>query len=795
MRSNTNDEFVSLDDLMGESPEFEGRRDRKEAKSAMSKRKALLAFVGASLSLGVAVSVVAAPGTLTASAAVSTGVSFYESLPTDVDFIKDSLPQHTVLLDKNGVEFANVFSENRVEVKLDAVAPVMVKAMIASEDSRFYTHHGVDAVGTVRALVSNSRGAAQQQGASTITQQLVKNMLILREVKTDGAVDEAIADAAAAAASRSYLQKLKEIRYANAVEDKYSKDEILTMYLNTVYFGKGAYGIYAASHQYFGVDPSKLTIAQSATLTAVVQSPNVYNPIDNPDISKKQRDLVLKRMVSTKAITDEEYAAALEEPTVVKTTPLKNGCGDSKYPHYCSYVMDELKSNPFYGATQEARDTKLQLGGVTITTAMDPAAMDIANNELHAAMGPNNRVASAAVTIEPGTGKIVSMAQSKSFGNGADLTEINYASSKFSVGSSFKPFTIATALEKGFDPRRTIYDSPSFYKPQHLNYPMPNGFSNYGWYNWPAMDMYKATQLSLNIYFVKLVGEVGVLNTAKMAERLGVRNLPMDEIGDRDASMTLGAHSLTPIEMADAYATFASGGLHCDPRAILSAVRTDTKAPVKVPGVNCQQVITPAVANGVTDILKGDFDEPGTAAKSRLAGGRVAAGKTGTTENYAETWFVGYTPQLSTAVWIGDPRGGQQYPLDNLTIFGRTFQSATGEDIAAPLWKNVMDGLSNGTPVVQFPAPGASPVDSIQGSSMPNVQGMDVNKAVTLLTDAGFIPEIAPEADSKDGFPAGVVVSQTPVGGSSAVPNTKVKLTLSKNSDTNIVIPERGDSK
>lgn len=795
MRGKNNDEFVALDDLLDGSSDSAARRNRRETENPMSKRKALLAYVGITLSLGIAVSSIAAPGTLTAAAAVNSGVSFYESLPTDVEFIKDSLPQHTVLLDKNGVEFANVFSENRVEVPLESVAPVMVKALIASEDSRFYSHHGVDAVGTLRALVSNSRGSAQQQGASTITQQLVKNMLILREVKKGGSVDEAVADAAAAAASRSYLQKLKEIRYANAVEDKYSKDEILKMYLNTVYFGKGAYGIYAAAHQYFDVDPSKLTIAQSATLTAMVQSPNVYNPIDNPDISKKQRDLVLKRMVSTKAISDDQYTAALAEPTVVKTTPLKNGCSDSKYPHYCSYVIDELKSNPFYGATQEARDAKLQLGGMTITTAMDPAAMDIANNELHSAMGPNNRVASAAVTIEPGTGKIVSMAQSKSFGNGADQTEINYASSKFSVGSSFKPFTIATALEKGYDPKKTIFDSPSFYKPSNLNYPMPNGFSNYGWYNWPAMDMYHATQLSLNIYFVKLVGEVGVVNTAKMAERLGVTNLPMNEIGDRDASLTLGAHSLTPIEMADAYATFASGGLHCDPRAILSAVRTDTKAPVKVPGVNCQQVITPAVASGVTDILKGDFDEPGTAAKSRLAGGRVAAGKTGTTENYAETWFVGYTPQLSTAVWIGDPRGGQQYPLDNLTIFGRNFQSATGEDIAAPLWKNVMNGLSNGMPLMNFPAPGTSPVDSIQGSSMPNVQGMDVNKAVTLLTDAGFVPEIATEADVKDGLPKNVVASQTPVGGSSAAPNTKVKLILSKNSDTSITIPERGDAK
>lgn len=790
MRRKTNDEFVTLDDLLGESPEVDGRRSLKEAKSAMSKKKAALAYVGATLSLGLAISLLSAPATVFAAHSAGSTVDFYMDLSTDIGFIEDSLSQRTLLLDKNGAEFAQVFTENRVEVPLSEVSPTMVKALVASEDARFYTHHGVDPVGTARSLVSNASGAEQKQGGSTITQQLVKNMLLMREARSTEEIKPEDS-----AASRSYLQKLKEIRYANAVEDKYSKDDILKMYLNTVYFGKGAYGIYAASHQYFNVDPSKLTVAQSASLTAMVQSPNVYNPVDNPEMAKKQRDLVLGRMLTTSVITEEEHTAAVAEETVVTTTPLQNGCGQSKYPHYCSYVIAELRNNPFYGATPEAREARLQLGGLTITTAMDPVAMDKATNELHTAMGPNNRVASAAVTIEPGTGKIVSMAQSKSFGNGEDQTEINFASRTFSVGSTFKAFTIATALEKGFDPRKTIYDSPSGYKPAGLNFPQPNGFSNYGWYNWPATDMYKATQLSLNIYFVKLVEAVGVLETAKMAEKLGVKNLPMNEIGARDGSLTLGAHSLTPIEMADAYATFASGGLHCDPRSIISAIRTDSKEPVKVPEINCQQVITPAVANGVTDILKNDFEEPGTAAKSKLADGRVAGGKTGTTENYAETWFVGYTPQLSTAVWIGDPRGGQQYPLGNLTIFGRNFSSATGEDIAAPLWKNVMNSLSAGMPVVGFPAPGASAVDSVPSTALPNVQGMDVNKAVTILVNAGFTPEIAPQADTKDGFSTGVVVSQTPVGGTNAAPNDKVTLVLSKNSDTTVVIPQRGDDK
>jgi membrane peptidoglycan carboxypeptidase len=204
--------------------------------------------------------------------------------------------------------------------------------------------------------------------------------------------------------------------------------------------------------------------------------------------------------------------------------------------------------------------------------------------------------------------------------------------------------------------------------------------------------------------------------------------------------------------------------------------------------------VTPSVANGVTDVIKEDFKAPGTAKDANLAGGRIAGGKTGTTENYAETWFVGYTSQLSTSVWIGDPRGGQQHPLtSDVRIFGRNFTSATGEDIAAPVWRNIMDRLHEGLPNVGFAAPGSSPVTSVPTTSIPNVQGMEINKAVTLLDDAGFTPVIDQEADTKDGFPVGIVVTQNPAAGEKVDKKSTITLKLSKGSDTKMTITKRAD--
>jgi membrane peptidoglycan carboxypeptidase len=773
---------VSLDELLDGSMKVE--KPSKKGNKALG----VVKYLTASIAVAVAASTLVVPGARLISFAADSGIDFYYSLPDNTDFVEKALPQHTILKDKNGTEFARFFSENREKVELDQVTPSFTKALIASEDSRFYEHGGFDPVGTARALVNNAKGG-MAQGGSTLTQQLVKNMLVLTAAQSgeEGAVDTAVTG------SRDYLTKLKELRLSVALEDKYTKDEILNLYINSVYFGNGAYGIKAASNQYFGVNPDKLTISQSATLVAIVQSPNVYNPIDNAEVSLQQRNLVLGRMRDTNAITKAEYDKALKEKVVVKTTPLNAGCGKSKYAHYCQYVISELKKNPVFGNTQEARDARLAQGGLTITTALDPVATDKANDEIMKAIGEGNRVAVASATIEPGTGKITALAQSRPWGNGDFQTEINYPATKFSVGSSFKPFTIAAALEQGMNPRETIFSSPSYYHSPSLDGP-PDGYSNYGWYNYGNTDMYRATQLSLNTYYIKLLEKVGVHNLADMAKKLGIKNLPPTEsFTGKEGSLTLGAHELTAIEMADAYATFASGGLHCDPVSILSAVKTETGEKVKVPGTNCQQVITPAVAHGVSDVLKEDFKDPGTAKDADLANGRIAAGKTGTTENYAETWFVGYTPQYSTAVWIGDPRGGQKYPLDVVNIFGRTFTSATGEDIAAPVWRNIMNRLHEGLPKVGFPAPGRSPVTSVPALSVPNVQGMEINKAVTLLDDAGFAPEIAAEADKKDGLPTGIVVAQTPSGGGIVDQKSKVTLTLSKGSDTKMTITERGD--
>lgn len=775
---------VGLDDLM-DAPDLQ---DTSLPLKPVGRGKALGRYLGAVAATALAVGSLFVPTGIAVGAAAESAASFYESLPSDVSFFKEGIPQHTVLLDRNGVEFARVFSENRQDITLDQVAPVLPKALVASEDARFYSHGGTDPVGIVRALVNNVTGGSRQ-GGSTLTQQLVQNMLVIRAAQS-GTTEELDA---VLKGNAGYIGKLKEARLAAAAEKEYSKDQILTMYLNTVYFGHGAYGIKAASLQYFGIDPSKLDASQSAVLVAMVQSPNAFNPIDHPEAAKVKRDQVLGRMLATGAVTQPDHDAALAEEITTRTAPVQSGCASSKYALYCEHVLNDLRGNPAFGQTQQARDARFAQGGLTITTALDPAATDKATEEMVKALGTGNRVATASATVEPGTGKLTVLAQSRPYGSGENQTEIVYGDSKFSVGSSFKPFTIATALEQGRDPKTTVFTSPSHYFSPTLDSP-PTGFSNYGFYDYGPTDMVRATQISMNTYFVKLEEQVGVRNVAAMARRLGVTDLP--ELSGREGSLTLGAYELTPIEMATAYATFASGGLRCDPVAIVKAVETATQRAVDTPRPNCQQVITPSVAYGVSAILKENFASPGTASKAPLADGREGAGKTGTTENYAETWFVGYTPQLATAVWIGDPRGGQAHPLTSVDIFGRTVTSAAAEDIAAPMWRNIMNRLLEGAPKVPFPAPGSSAVSSVPGRTVPSIEGMDVGKAATLLRDAGFNPAIDSKTGKTGAIPAGIVISQRPAAGSPAnEPGETVTLQLSPGSDTTITIPKDGGAK
>lgn len=733
-------------------------------------------------------SLVVAPAVL-ANAGLNMTVDYWNSLPSDLKQDEAPLPQRTVLLDSSGVEFAQFYSENRQNVALKSVTPIFVDALVSTEDSRFYQNHGYDPIGLMRSVVSNVSGGSQQ-GASGITQQLVKNLQVLN---SDTKEEQA------AAQNRSMATKIQELKYAIGLENKYSKEQILEKYINTVYFGNGAYGLSAAAKTYFNTTVDKLTLNQAATLVGVVNNPTIYDPIKANAGAVKRRNEVLGRLLVTNKIDQATYNKTIKEPVKVTRGLEENGCGKSVYPYYCQLVRDEIVTNLAFGATPEERQSVLQRGGLTIKTALERKAMDSANAESKAAYGGDNRVGNGVAIIVPGTGKIAGIGENRDWGTGIDdlsKTEVIYAMSQRQVGSSFKPFTLVTALEKGI-PATTQEVSDGPYFPGAGFDAPPGGFSNFGNYNYGSVDAYKATKLSLNVFYVKLMERIGVLSVADMTARLGINSIPRsgpDALKASSLSLTLGSYEISPIQMANAYAVFASGGIECTPHTIMSAIRTDSKAVVPVTDPDCHQAITPYIASTMNAVLQGPLQDGGSANGKGLAGGRMAAAKTGTTNDFADAWMVGYTPQYATAVWSGDPRGGGAYPLDSFTMYGQHMGGIAGDGSTAsgPIWQAVMNTLHDGLPFKTF-APISDGVDSvITATAVPNVQGLDVNVAISTLLDNGFVPEINKNTTGDANvFGKNIVMAQTPNGGTNGSYKQVVKLTLSPNSDVTIKIPKK----
>lgn len=785
---------VSFDDLMdkgelvsyrttskGKRPFFNPTRSRKGAATAA------LGFVGVATICALAVGSLVYPVGRVSAAGISNAIDFWNELPKDLPQDDIPLPQRTVLLDKNGSEFAQFYSENRQNVPLKSVAPIFIDALIATEDSRFYENNGFDTISIVRSALSTSSGN-QKQGASGITQQLVKNLQILNSTTKDQQ---------AAAMDRSFQTKLQELKYAIGLEEKYSKDEILEKYINTVYFGNGAYGISAAAKTYFNTTADKLTLNQASALVGVINNPTIYDPVTAPEGAKARQNMVAGRLLATGKI-DEATAKALEaEPITLARGSEENGCGQSKYPFYCQLVREEILENSAYGKTPEERTAFLNRGGLTITTALDPNAMAAANEEALRAYATDNRVGTGIAVVVPGTGHIAAVGSNRDWGQGENQTEMIFAKAKRQVGSSFKPFTLATALEQGIPATTKMVSNSPYVPPAGFDAP-PGGFSNYGMYNYGSVDAYQATKLSMNVWYVKLMERTGVLPVADMAKRLGVDSLPREganAIGPQALSLTLGAYEISPLEMANAYSTFASGGVECNTVSILSAVRTDSGEKVSVSDPDCHQAIMPNVANTVNSVLQEPLKEDGTIPKAKLANGRIAAAKTGTTNDWADAWVVGYTPQFASAVWVGDPRGGTAYPLTQYVQYGRYLSGGVvgdGSVAAGPVWKSVMDRLHAGLPAQNF-APVSSGVDSaITARAVPDVRGLDVNTAISTLMSNGYKPVINHDTSGDANLlQKNVVVSQNPVGGTNGSHNQEVTITLSPGSDVSIQIPSK----
>ncbi|MBB6174178.1 membrane peptidoglycan carboxypeptidase [Nocardiopsis mwathae] len=713
-------------------------------------------------------------------------------------------PQRSVIYDRNGETIAEIFDQNRELVELDDMAPVMREAMIAIEDSRFYEHGGIDISGTFRAALRTLSGSTQ--GGSSLTQQYVKNVLI--ESATSQAEQEA-------ARETSIARKVRELRFAIALEQRVGKDDILEGYLNIAYFGDGAYGVESAAQHFFGVSAAELNLEQSAALAGAVRYPYLYNLRLNPDDGKERRDVVLDRMAQTGAISEEEAEEAKAKDLELDVSTPSNGCMPSDQPYFCDYVVQEIEKNEQFGKNETERARWLRTAGLKIHTTLDVDMQEAAQDAVDKWVPRKNesRKVAAEVLIEPGTGEIRGMAQSRNYGPDESKlgeTSINFStdsdrggSTGFQAGSTFKAITLAAALEqgKGFGTSFSSGNSTTITGQRNCDggvlapWPVKNAGDTKGG---TSNNMISGTKGSVNTYFAQLQKSVGLCNVIEMAEKLGIQRADGQSFDNPrtqgNNSFTLGSEEVSPMAVANAYATFASGGVYCKPQAITSIEDQQSGKTIELDS-DCERVIDEDVANGVSYLLSQTF-KGGTTTGLEI--GRPAAAKTGTTDGSAAAWFAGYTPNLASAVFVGDPRGPQNYPLRNVTIGDRSYGAVYGATIPGPIWKETMSKAVKDLPEEKFPAPpgkfgsrsepspsrddddaDTTPASNATGEGgVPNVLGQQESAAVRALEDAGYSVSVS-NTRIRSTHPEGTVAAVNPDPGTSLPPGATVNVFLS----------------
>lgn len=586
--------------------------------------------------------------------------SWTEDLPPieNIDFTNYS--QESVMY---AGDESTVLAEFRLEKReplesADQVSPYVLKGTVDTEDVRFYEHDGVDLLGIARALVNNLTGG-DLEGASTITQQLVRNTIL-----TDEATDI------------SLERKIREAELAVDMEKRFGKDEILLMYLNTINYGDGCYGIEAAAQNYFQVSAADLTLAQAATLVGIPQSPTYLNPKEYPDACLKRRNTVLDRMLSAGDITQEEHDAAQAEELNLNPAPATPEDGIYAYPYFTSYVQQLLTSDPAkYGMTE----SNLFEGGYTIYTSLDPVLQEEAEeacaeqNARMAGMGPD--LESALVAMEPETGLVKAMV------GGRDYYESQWniaTQGGQPTGSTFKVFTLAAAIEQGIDPDTKIdCTSP-------MDRPGAEPLENFGGADYGIQTIENATALSSNTGYYRLTEEVTPAAMNEMATRLGVGS---EFTPNNTPTAVLGTENCTPLSMANAYATLATGGVKHDPVVITKIVDQDGNV-IYEPADTSARVLTEEVSGAVTKVLRSVFESSnGTAYGFGPSNGQPVAGKTGTVQEFRGHWLVGYAPQLSCAVWLGN----------------RNYEQTDASLTANQLWQDFMSRALAGQEIEEFP--------------------------------------------------------------------------------------------
>ncbi|MGP9032253.1 transglycosylase domain-containing protein [Glutamicibacter mysorens] len=642
---------------------------------------------------------------------LTTGNNIVSALPSS--FEKLPIPEPSTILDAGGKTIATFYQQNRQPVKLDDISPNMRKAIISVEDERFYEHKGIDPKGIARAVVGNLTSSSRS-GASTLTQQYVNNLLVNNQVLT-GAEESTVSG------QKDYADKIRELKYAVAIEKEMSKDEILEGYLNLVLFSGREYGVQAAAQRFYSVDAKDLNLQQSAMLAGMVQLPNVYNPINNPERSIDRRNKVLGNMYRTGAITKKEYDQAVKSDLELDPSISPSGCTAAKEnAYFCDYVTNLILADDTYGKTKEDRENLLYRGGLTVKTTLNSKLNKKAAKDSAKAIDPkaksNTDVFSSIVSVEPGTGKILTMAQNTTYGpeikNSGENTYYNFAVERslggaggFQGGSTMKPYTTLGWLSEG----NNMYDKINAKKQAFMPGTkwrascLPGGTTSVsskweprnaspGFYRTMTVDT--GLYWSINSATVQEAFKTDLCTIADYTEKLGVLDQGAKggpaPISPANPSFIIGSAEITPLSQAAAFAAFANKGEYCEPRAITGVTDKDGNE-YKVKKESCSQQIDPTYIADLNGTLQ-------KIATKRVSKGRVAgpiAGKTGTNNYASSTWFVGYTTGISTAAWVGrlDGKAGEEENQMHGAMINdeKAPWMVDSSTYAAPLWVDFME--------------------------------------------------------------------------------------------------------
>ncbi|MFF0150747.1 penicillin-binding protein [Micromonospora sp. NPDC005203] len=767
---------------------------------------------------GVVVAAAAFPAVAMSGLAAKAGAETFGALPTELTVAR--APQISYLLASDGkTPLATMYDENRRDVKLADISPYMQKAIIAAEDHDFYKHNGVDINGVARAFVNNQSDGGRQ-GASTLTMQYVR-MAIAYSATHPADVVAATEDTSA--------RKLREMRLALQVDKEFSKDEILTRYLNLAAFGNGAYGIYAASQVYFGKPPSKLTIEEAALLAGMVKAPTTNDPTTESGYpaALERRDYVIDNMVETKAITQPEADAAKAVELKVKDKRTPNGCvaaNVNSWGFFCDYFYRWWMQQETFGSTTYDRERRLKSGGYTVVTSIDVQAQRGADKAVRKAKSEKSKEAAMVAVVEPGSGRVRALAVNRQFKLDDPRNPNNKISSDpaksrkgirgnypatvnplltggdgitgYQAGSTFKIFTIVAALEKGI-PLSYSMNAPQQFRSEYKIQPGPAACpgtnlycpTNSGLRAGGPQNMWTAFAQSVNTFFVPLQQQVGAENVVDAAKRAGIQFRTDEDLRlsgtKQDAhqwgAFTLGVSQTTPLDLANAYATLAADGKYCEPIPV-QEIRDPDGNKLDVANPRCEKRFSTEVARAAVDAARCPVGD--NSSTSKCGGSRTAsrvkgivdapvAGKSGTTDSEKTAALVAMTKQYAVAGIMADP----DWPQTNVEM---------GHDVPnginPPVQETLRDAMK-GKDRIQFEPPGQKISEGDQ-RSIPGVSCISVDQAKSRLKDAGFEPVVSDtkvksscppntaHGTSPDGrtIKGGVVTIQVSNGGGGATP-------------------------